>query len=89
MARKNAYGKYIISAGEIASYTVCPDAWRLSVQHKAVPIHVEAVEQGNRLHEEWAKNLHEAMYFTRSVKLILLLIVLTLLFFFIRFMANT
>ena len=85
MARKNTYGKYILSAGEIGSYVVCPEAWRLSKVSQVRPIHTETVEQGNQLHKEWSKSVDEAMYFTKSVKLILTMTILAIMFFLIRF----
>ena len=88
MARKNSYGKYILSAGEISSYTVCPQAWRLNLESDVKPVHSETVDEGNRLHEEWTRSFQDAMYFTRSIKLILLLTVLTILFFLLRFIVD-
>ena len=35
MPRQNEYGKFILSAGEISTYEVCPEAWRLSHVQKA------------------------------------------------------
>ena len=86
MARKTIYGKYILSAGEIASYTVCPEAWRLNLQPDVTPIRTKSVDEGHRLHEEWMKSLDNAMFFTRGVRLIVLLIVLSIVFFLIRFL---
>ena len=30
MPRKNEYGKYIFAAGEVSSFVICPEAWRLN-----------------------------------------------------------
>ena len=82
MARKNEYGKYILSAGEIGAYTVCPEAWRLNnVVKVTTQKSLERIERGNALHQEWAKNYDEAIYFTRHIRLIVSLVILTILIF--------
>ena len=81
MAYKNIYGKIILSAGEVGSYTTCPEAWRLEVVERIRPQSSVDAQKGEELHEKWASDLDEAMYFTRSIRLILFLIILALLFF--------
>ena len=83
MARKNEYGKYILSAGEIGAYTVCPEAWRLSNVEKvqAANASKERIQRGNEMHREWAENLHEAVHLKRSVRLVILLIICTVAVF--------
>ena len=88
MAHKNIYGKIILSAGEVGTYTTCPEAWRLEVVERIRPEHGAEVRQGEELHKEWAWQLDEAMYFTRSVRLILFLIILALLFFLLRHLGG-
>lgn len=82
MARKNEYGKYILSAGEIGAFTVCPEAWRLGnvkkVQAKASR---ERIQRGNEMHKEWADNLNEAVVLKRSVRLMVLLILCAIIIF--------
>lgn len=81
MARKNEYGRFTLSAGEIGAYTVCPEAWRLSniekvkVDQSRVDQHIR-VQKGNELHKEWAQTVDEAVYLARHAKLIFFLIVL-------------
>ena len=87
MARKNEYGRYILSAGEVGSYTVCPEAWYLKVVKEVEPIYAKSVERGNELHKEWSEDFDEAMYFTRSIRFILTLTAVAVLFFLIRFTA--
>ena len=74
MARRNEFGRYILSAGEIASYTVCPEAWRLKTIERVDPQLSENMAVGEQAHREWSSDLDEAMYFTRSVRLILVLL---------------
>lgn len=83
MARKNEYGKYILSAGEIASYTVCPEAWRLKMVENANSIYIDNVKKGRELHQEWSADLDDAIFFTKGTTLILLLISLAILVFLI------
>jgi len=85
MARKNDYGKYILSAGEIASYTVCPEAWRLKTVEKANSIYIDNIKKGRELHEEWSADFDAAIYFTKGTKLILLLISMAILIFLVTF----
>ena len=61
MARKNEYGKFIISAGEVGSYTVCPEAWRLQSVVQAKSAHEKKMREGTRLHKEWGKRHEDAM----------------------------
>jgi hypothetical protein len=81
MARQNQHGRYIISAGEIASFVVCPEAWRLKMIEKRTAINMASVKAGDHLHKQWAADLGEAVYFTRSTKIILMLIGLLLAVF--------
>lgn len=78
MARKNAYGKYILSAGEIGAYTVCPEAWRLNQLDEVEAEVSPRAKAGNRLHQEWAEGYEEAAYLNRHFRLIILLILLAI-----------
>ena len=83
MPRKNKDGKFILAAGEIAHFTVCPEAWRLSMIEKKETLEDPSQLVGRELHKEWAKDYDESIFFSRSVRLIieiiLLLILVTLL----------
>jgi cell division protein FtsX len=85
LAKLNEFGKYILSAGEIATYTVCPESWRLSKEEETTIIHTKGIDEGIRLHKEWKKTLDEANKFSRSIILLIILFILTVLFFAIRF----
>ena len=85
MAHRNGYGRYILSAGEIASYTVCPEAWRLREIQHVDSLYVDTIKKGKDLHHQWAAGVNEAMFLTWSVRLILLLITLVLLVFVATF----
>lgn len=78
MAKQNSDGKYIISAGEVGSYAVCPEAWRLKTIVGVERSRRDSVEVGHRLHSEWARNFDEALYLGKSVKLVVFLIALAI-----------
>ena len=82
MARQNEYGKFIISAGEIGAYTVCPEAWRLSnVEGVRTRSSKDRIKKGNEMHREWAQKYDDAVYFGRHVKLIVFLLIATVAIF--------
>ena len=86
MARQTEYGKFILSAGEIGAYTVCPEAWRLANIERVkadngVADHQDRVQKGNKLHKEWAQNVDEAVYLTKHVRVVLLLLLLGIALF--------
>lgn len=76
MARKNEYGKYIIAAGEVASYVVCPEAWRLAQikSKRLVPSH--AMRQGNDLHKDWDQQLQKVRSYSLRIKIGIWLLVI-------------
>jgi hypothetical protein len=84
MARKTEYGKYILSAGEIGAYTVCPEAWRLSAIEKVDTLKDKSVVLGIDMHKRWAKTYDEAVYFAREVKLLVLLVGLAIVLHLLR-----
>ena len=79
MARKNRDGRFILSAGEIGSYTVCPEAWRLKTIEKAKSVHADSVVTGHALHEEWAHKFEEATYLNHRVRFVLALFAVALM----------
>jgi hypothetical protein len=86
MPRQNSDGKYIISAGEVGSYSVCPEAWRLQMIEKRTATQgAETSATGSQLHKEWATELSEAVYLTRTIRLVVLLILLTILITMLRY----
>ena len=79
MARKNRDGKYILAAGEIGSFTVCAEAWRLKALESAKRTKGKNAKVGAELHRTWASNNDEVLFLTKGVKLVIFLILLTLL----------
>jgi hypothetical protein len=84
MARKNSLGRYVLSAGEIGSYTVCPEAWRLRMVSRVKSLDAESKHRGADLHRAWAKLYEDSVYLSRGVRLVvaltLLLVLVTFLF---------
>lgn len=79
MPRKNEYGKYILSAGEIGSFTVCPESWRLRyVDRKKKSAPDESVAIGERLHVAWAEEHDKLSRMLRATRIVLLLALLAI-----------
>lgn len=76
MPRKSSHGKYILSAGEIGAYCVCPEAWRLAALEKASRLRPYSVALGRKLHIEWAHKYDEAVFLTRAAKWLIALLAL-------------
>ncbi len=85
MAKKTPYGRYILSAGEIGAYVVCPEAWRLKTVDGVRGETAKTVEQGRALHKEWAKNFEESVWFARRARVIFtLFVVAVVIYIFLR-----
>jgi type IV secretory pathway component VirB8 len=77
MARKDhRTGKFIISAGEVGSYTVCPESWRLQYVEKVNSDKSELSIEGDKLHEDWAARYEKAHNLAWQAKLTILLLML-------------
>jgi len=83
MARKTDYGKYILSAGEIGAYTVCPEAWRLGTVEKVKSIKPKSAAEGKTLHQDWADMYSEAAYFTKSIRIIVALLAAAIILYLV------
>jgi hypothetical protein len=77
MARRSSSGKFIISAGEVGAYTVCPESWRLQTIEKVKTPSTASMEEGKRLHEKWASTYDEASYLRKQAILVILLLLIT------------
>jgi hypothetical protein len=80
--KKNEKGDSIVSAGEVAAYALCPESWRLEYLQANEPSAIKYPEQseaGLKLHREWAKNVDEAQYLIKGMRLIIYLIGLAVL----------
>lgn len=81
MARRNKFGKYIISAGEVGSYTVCPESWRLTEIEHVKAKRSSVSKLGRQLHRDWASDYDQALFVTRGLRLIVLLILAAIAFY--------
>jgi hypothetical protein len=86
MARTNSNGKHIISAGEVGSYVVCPEAWRLSNLNPQTPQTKQSkkIKDGNDLHVEWDKQIEQLRYFSTSIRLTIILLVISVSFVIVK-----
>lgn len=78
MARRNRDGLFIIAAGEVGSYTVCPESWRLANIEKVKAKALLTQSEGKRLHKSWAKTYDEAHLLSRNAKRTILLLFFTI-----------
>ena len=80
--------KGLISAGEVGTYVVCPESWRL--QHieneKGDLINLENSLKGKKLHEEWSKKFDESFYLLKGAKIALIMIIMAI--FLVIFINN-
>jgi hypothetical protein len=85
MPRLNREGKYILAAGEIAHFTVCPEAWRLSALEKSETLSDPSHETGRELHKHWAKKYEDSVVLSRSVRMIIEILFLLILSTLLRY----
>lgn len=76
MPRKSDSGKYIISASEVGSFVVCPEAWRLKELEKCMSQRHTNSPDGSEKHSEWAQNLDYYRFLQRAWPHIILLLLL-------------
>ena len=82
MPYKQRDGRWIIPAGEVGVYALCPESWRLKYLEKVPTKAAEhSQEAGAAAHSKWAHDLEEAIYLTHRVRFVLLLIVAAVLCF--------
>ncbi len=81
MPRKSRNGRFIIPAGEIGAYTVCPEAWRLRALVRAKTQSAPSEVQGRKLHEEWAARFDEATYLNSRIRFVASLLAAAIIIF--------
>jgi hypothetical protein len=87
MARKNKDGRYILAAGEVAHFIVCPEAWRLSVVEKNRGSSDPSHQSGRELHTKWAKDYTDSVYLSRGVRILIELCLLMVLLYLLKVSA--
>lgn len=78
MARKNRAGKFVIAAGEVGQYAVCPEAWRLKVVEQVSAFQSDSSVEGERLHSQWSHNIDNAAHLGQGLRFLLALVVTTI-----------
>lgn len=78
MARRNKDGKFVISASEVGTYTVCPESWRLRALERVKIGETERGIKGETLHQSWTKKYDEFIDLDRAARIVICLLVLAL-----------
>ncbi|GEM_PF-960092 len=78
MPRLNKDGKFIISASEVGSYTVCPESWRLRSVLAVNREDTDRSKKGMVKHDEWTVTYDEHLFLARSSRIVLALLILAI-----------
>jgi len=78
MARQSADGRWILSASEVGAFTVCEEAWRLRELLRLTRNDDSSRKEGSNAHSRWAKEFDEAQFLRWSIRIILLLILVSI-----------
>jgi len=81
MPRLNSHGKFILSASEVGSYVVCPEAWRLIVIEGTKTAQSNKALEGQKQHQKWADDYSESIYLGRAIRTVLLTLALGIALF--------
>jgi len=72
----------IFAAGEVGAYVLCPENWRLKYRKKTKPTksaqNSPQTNRGLEAHHNWTRNIDEALFLKRNVKLIVALILIAI-----------
>ena len=89
MPRKNKDDEFILSAGEISTYILCPENWRLNQIENIKPKQSRESKEGTVEHQSWTKELNDAIYYTWASRIIILLMFLiVIVYIFTRGLAR-
>jgi CRISPR/Cas system-associated exonuclease Cas4 (RecB family) len=82
VARKNPQGGYIIAAGEVGTFSVCPKAWQLSFS-KADKVQAPNDRSllGQALHQDWTSFFEESLTLSVWIRYLAVLVCLMLMAF--------
>lgn len=86
MPRKSANGRFIISAGEVGEYVVCPESWRLrrlasSIEKGESPSRTAGIQA----HDLWSDQIFQATTLVRLFRYVFtMLIALVVIFIFLK-----
>ena len=74
MATKEPNGQYIIAAGEVGAFSVCPMSWKLKWIDKEQGRVETSVALGQRLHHDWSNIFEESLVLGRWIRYLAVLI---------------
>lgn len=82
MAKRGADGKLIIAAGEVSAFSVCPQAWHLKWNKRALKPNISSSsELGQKLHEDWSSFFEESLRLAKRVRWLAALVCLMIVVF--------
>lgn len=85
LARRNPKGGFIISAGEVGAFTVCPQSWHLLWNNRAKQQRGEdrsvSNSRGELLHAEWSGFFEESLELSKLIRYLAVLICIVSVFF--------
>ncbi|RIL06775.1 MAG: hypothetical protein DCC75_10590 [Proteobacteria bacterium] len=84
MTQESAKKPIILSAGEIGSYTVCPESWRLRVIERRRVEALPASSEGRKLHRLSVQKYDQASHLLTKVKILLALLGTAIVLYFLK-----
>lgn len=81
-------GKNILTAGEISTYSLCPESWRLQYIKHVQNLETKKIRKGQELHKKWSQELKEANFFTFGTRVVFYLIILASFSYLIPIIAK-
>lgn len=90
MARRDENGHFIIAAGEVSAFSVCPQSWHLkwNKREKKPTVSLKS-ELGQRLHSEWSSFFDESLRIGKWMRILVALIYFMMLVFMLINSART
>lgn len=82
MAKKAPDGSFIISAGEVAAFSVCPQSWNLKWNKRGIqqPATSDSL-LGQRLHRDWSRFFEESLRLSGAIRLLAVLLCVMMVVF--------
>lgn len=86
MPRKSANGRFIISAGEVGEFVICPESWRLRrLSQGAQKPDSRQRKAGMEAHDSWSDQIFRAATLVRIFRYAFtLLIAMVVIFIFLK-----
>jgi len=74
VATKAPNGEFIIAAGEVGAFSVCPQAWKLKWIDQVPPDRAPSVDLGQKLHTDWSVLFEESLTLSTWVRYLVVMI---------------